>query len=171
MRPQGLFFCPVHVSGANFNVDENVLTVLLIKSIFSVVYLYFYLFSMFGCWVFLSLTLSPSLCLSLSLALSPSVSLCLPLSPSVSSLSHSLFLSFSLSLSFFFSLMVDSLGYFSFQPVPHDCYNKRCSMCYSICGMVHIKYPLLLIKKSSHFSGRSRFPLSHTLCPVPYNHK
>ena len=33
-------------------------------------------------------------------------------------------------------------------------------MCYPVCGMVHIKEPLLLIKKSSPCSSRSRPPLS-----------
>ena len=34
---------------------------------------------------------------------------------------------------------------FSFQPVLHDWCNKGCDMCYPVCGMVHIKEPLLLI--------------------------
>ena len=38
--------------------------------------------------------------------------------------------------------------YFSFQPVLHDWCNKGCGMCYPVCGMVHIKEPLLLIGKS-----------------------
>ena len=29
--------------------------------------------------------------------------------------------------------------------------NKGCGMCYPVCGMVHIKEPLLLIGKSSTF--------------------
>ena len=37
--------------------------------------------------------------------------------------------------------------YFSFQPVLHDWCNKGCSMCYPVCEMVHIKEPLLLIKR------------------------
>ena len=37
------------------------------------------------------------------------------------------------------------LSYFSFQPVLHDWCNKGRGMCYSVCGMVHIKEPLLLI--------------------------
>ena len=37
--------------------------------------------------------------------------------------------------------MVDPLSYFSFQPVLH---NGR-GMCYPVCGMVHIKEPLLLM--------------------------
>ena len=48
-------------------------------------------------------------------------------------------------------------------------------VCYLICGMVHIKEPLLLIGKSSPFGG-SGFPLSlsewsFTICPTPYNCK
>ena len=30
-------------------------------------------------------------------------------------------------------------------------------MCYPVCGVVHIKEPLLLIGKSSHYSGGSGF--------------
>ena len=37
--------------------------------------------------------------------------------------------------------------------------NKGCGMYYPVCGMVHIKEPLLLIGKSSP-CGSSRFPLS-----------
>ena len=48
---------------------------------------------------------------------------------------------------------------FSFQPVLHDWYNKGCGMCYPVCGMMHIKEPLLLIGKSSPCGG-SGFPLS-----------
>ena len=55
--------------------------------------------------------------------------------------------------------MVDSLSYFSFQPVFHDSYNKGRGMCYPVCGIVHIKEPLLLIGKSSQY-GSSGFPLS-----------
>ena len=63
--------------------------------------------------------------------------------------------------------MVDPLGYFSFQPVPHDCY--------PVCGMMYIKEPLLLIGKSS-LSGGSGFPLSlsewcSTICLTPHNRK
>ena len=45
---------------------------------------------------------------------------------------------------------VDPLSYFSFQPVLHDWCNKGRGMCYPVCGMVHIKEPLLLI----HFLPR-----------------
>ena len=68
---------------------------------------------------------------------------------------------------------VDPLSYFSFQPVLHDWCNKGRGMCYSVCGMVHIKEPLLLIDKSS-LCGGSRFPFSLsewslTICLMPYN--
>ena len=52
---------------------------------------------------------------------------------------------------------VDPLSYFSLQPVLHDWCNKGRGMCYPVCGMVHIKEPLLLIDKSSLCCG-SGFP-------------
>ena len=39
---------------------------------------------------------------------------------------------------------VNPLSYVSFQPVLHDWCNKGRGMCYPVCGMVHIKEPLLL---------------------------
>ena len=68
---------------------------------------------------------------------------------------------------------VKPLSYFSFQPVPHDWCNKGRGMCYPVCGMVHIKEPLLLIDKSS-LCGGSGFPFSLsewslTICLTPYN--
>ena len=71
--------------------------------------------------------------------------------------------------------MVEPLKYFSFQPVPHDWYNKGHGVCYPVYGMVHIKEPLLLIGKSSP-CGSSWFPLSlsewsFTICPMPNNYK
>ena len=39
----------------------------------------------------------------------------------------------------------DPLSYFSFQPVLHDWCNIGRGVCYPVCGMVHIKEPLLLI--------------------------
>ena len=71
--------------------------------------------------------------------------------------------------------MVDPLSYFSFQPVLHNWCNKGHGMCYPVCGMMHIKEPLLLIRKSSP-CGSSRFPLSlsewsFTICVTPYNRK
>ena len=70
--------------------------------------------------------------------------------------------------------MVDPLCYLSFQPVFHDWCNKGRGMCYPVCGMVHIKEPLLLVGKSIPCSGGSRFPLSLTewlyiICQTLYN--
>ena len=53
--------------------------------------------------------------------------------------------------------------------------NKGCGMYYPVCGMVHIKEPLLLINKSS-LCGGSRFPFSLsewslTICLTPYNRR
>ena len=70
---------------------------------------------------------------------------------------------------------VDPLSYLSFQPVLHNLCNKGRGMCYPVCGMVHIKEPLLLIDKSS-LCGDSGFSLllsewSLTICLTPYNHR
>ena len=70
---------------------------------------------------------------------------------------------------------VDPLSYFLFQPVLHDWCNKGCGMCYPVCGMVHIKEPLLLIGKSS-LCGSSGFPFSLsewslTIYLTPYNRR
>ena len=67
------------------------------------------------------------------------------------------------------------LNYFSFQPVLNDWCNKGRGMCYPVCGMVHIKEPLLLIGNSS-LCGGSGFPLSlsewsFTIFLMPYNRK
>ena len=53
--------------------------------------------------------------------------------------------------------MMDPLSYFSFQPVLHDWYNKGRGMCYPVCGIMHIKEPLLLIRKSSPCGGSGTF--------------
>ena len=70
---------------------------------------------------------------------------------------------------------VDPLSYFSLQPVLNDLCNKGRGMCYPVCGMVHIKEPLLLIDKSSLCGGRG-FPFSLsewslTICLTPYNRR
>ena len=70
---------------------------------------------------------------------------------------------------------VDPLSYFSFQTVLHDWCNKGRGICYPVCGMVHIKEPLLLIDKSS-LCGSSRFSFSLsewslTICLTPYNRR
>ena len=64
---------------------------------------------------------------------------------------------------------------YSFQPVLHDWCNKGHGMCYPVCGMMHIKEPLLLIGKSSPCDD-SGFLLSlsvwfFTICLTPYNRK
>ena len=66
-----------------------------------------------------------------------------------------------------------SLSYFSFQTVLQDRCNKDRGVCYPVCGMVHIKEPLLLIGKSSPCGG-SGFPLllsesSFTICLTQLN--
>ena len=50
-----------------------------------------------------------------------------------------------------------------FQTVLHDWCNKGYGMCYPVCGMVHIKEPLLLTGKSSPCSSGSGFLLSLSL--------
>ena len=67
--------------------------------------------------------------------------------------------------------VLNDYQYFSFQPVLHDWCNKGRGMCYPVCGMVHIKEPLLLLEKSSPCGG-SGFPLSlsewsFTICLTP----
>ena len=57
---------------------------------------------------------------------------------------------------------------------PRLVYQRPC-MCYPVCGIMHIKEPLLLIGKSSPCCG-SGFPLSlsewsFTICLMPYNRK
>ena len=70
----------------------------------------------------------------------------------------SIFLLYSpLSPSFFFPSL--PLSYFLFQLVLHDWCNKGCGMYYPVCGMVHIKDPLMLIGNSSSYSGNSGFLL------------
>ena len=54
---------------------------------------------------------------------------------------------------------LDPLSYFSFQPVLHNWCNKGRGIYYPVCGMVRIKEPLLVIRKSS-LCGSSGFPFS-----------
>ena len=72
------------------------------------------------------------------------------------------------------SFIMDPLSYF-LVPVLHDWCNKGCGMCYPVCGIMHTKVPLLLIRKISPCLG-SGFPLSLpvcscTICLTPYNRK
>ena len=72
--------------------------------------------------------------------------------------------------------MVDPLSYFSLQSVLHNWYIIGHVMCYPVCGIVHIKYPLLLIKKriaqlvvEAGFLSLSEWLF--TICLALYNHK
>ena len=54
----------------------------------------------------------------------------------------------------------------------HDWFHKGRGMCYPVCGMMHIKEPLLLIGKSSLCGGSGFLSLSEwsfTICLTPYN--
>ena len=62
--------------------------------------------------------------------------------------------------------MVDPLSFFLFQSVFHDWCNK--GMCNPVCGMVHVKDPLLLVKKGSLCSGGSGFSHSLSEWYLPY---
>ena len=53
-------------------------------------------------------------------------------------------------------------------PAVFHYYNKGHCICYPICGMVHIKDPLLLIGTNSLWSGRSGFPFSQSVGSLPY---
>ena len=71
--------------------------------------------------------------------------------------------------------VVNPMSYFSFQQVLHDWCNKGRGMCYPVCGLVHIKEPLLLIGKSSLWDGCG-FPFSLsewslTICLTLYNRR
>ena len=57
---------------------------------------------------------------------------------------------------------MDPLSYSSFQPVLHDWCNKGRGMCFPVCGMVHIKEPLLLISERVAHVAAAGF-LSHYL--------
>ena len=58
------------------------------------------------------------------------------------------------------SFMVDPLHYFSFHPMLHNWCNKGHGMCYPVCGMMHIKEPLLLIGKRPMWPQQvSSFPI------------
>ena len=66
--------------------------------------------------------------------------------------------------------------FFSFQPVLHEWCNKGRGMWYPVCGMVHIKEPLLLIDKSSLCGGSGFSFLTirmvlNTICLTPYNRR
>ena len=62
---------------------------------------------------------------------------------------------------------MDPLSYFSFQPVLHNWCNKGRGMYYPVCGMMHIKEPLLLIGKSS-LCAAAGFLSRYLSGPLPY---
>ena len=54
--------------------------------------------------------------------------------------------------------------------------NKGLGMCYAVCRMVHIKHPMMIIRKSTPKIGSSGFYLPLTeqslnICPTPHNQK
>ena len=55
-----------------------------------------------------------------------------------------------------------SFGYFLLQIVVHNWSIKGCGGCCCVCGKVHLRDPLLLIRKSS-LCGESGFPLKRYL--------
>ena len=63
--------------------------------------------------------------------------------------------------------MVDPLSYFSFQPVLHNWCKKGHGMCYPVCGIVHIKEPLLLIENVAHVVAVG-FLSQYLSGPLPY---
>ena len=88
---------------------------------------------------------------------------------------HTIYIYQYICLSTSLSVCLLYVRYFSFQPVLHNWSNKGHGMCYPLCGMVHIKEPLLLIGQSS-LCGGNGFPFSLsewslTICLTPYNRK
>ena len=61
-----------------------------------------------------------------------------------------------------------SLSYYLFQQVFHDWSNKDRSMCYPVCGMVNITYPLLLNEKITHLVAVVGFLFHYVNGPLPY---
>ena len=73
-------------------------------------------------------------------------------------------------------LMLDPLNCFSFLLLLHGWINKGQDMRYSVNGMVHIKYPLLLNGNNNLCSRGSGFPFSLSewslnICSTAYNRK
>ena len=55
-----------------------------------------------------------------------------------------------------------------------DWYNKSRGMYYPVCGMMHIKEPLLLSERVAYVAAAGFLSLSDwsfTICPTPYNRK
>ena len=64
-----------------------------------------------------------------------------------------------------FHLRLYDIGY---TVILHDWCNKGRGVCYPVCGMVHIKDPLLLIGKSSPCNGGSGIHTHYLSDPLPY---
>ena len=69
--------------------------------------------------------------------------------------------------------MVDSLSYFSFQPLLHDWCNKGRGVYYSVCEMVYIKDPYCKSERVAHVVAAADFLSRYDLLPSPtsYNRK
>ena len=73
------------------------------------------------------------------------------------------------------------LSYHSFQPVPHNWYNKVCGMYYPVCGMYYPVCGMVQIKVAANLKDQVHIVvavgfLSHYLsgpfpCLMPYHHK
>ena len=66
---------------------------------------------------------------------------------------------------------VDHLSYFLFQPMLHDWCNKGCGMYYPVCGMMHIKEPLLLKSVRIVYVAAAGFLSRYLNGLTPYNCK
>ena len=62
------------------------------------------------------------------------------------------------------------LGYYLVRPVLHNWCNKGHGMCCPDCGMMRIKEPLLLIRKSSHVV-EARLLSRYLNIPLPYDRR
>ena len=67
--------------------------------------------------------------------------------------------------------MVNPLSYLSFSPMLHNWCNKGRTVYYPVCRLLHIKYLLLLIGKSSLLCDCRGFTISLTTSLTPYNRK
>ena len=57
---------------------------------------------------------------------------------------------------------------FSFQSVLHNFCNKSHGVCYPVCGIVHIKEPLLVIKKTVAYVVAAGLLFRYLNGPLPY---
>ena len=67
---------------------------------------------------------------------------------------------------------MDTLSDISFRPVLYKWCNKECGKYSPVCGMVHIKDPLMLLSKGNPGSGSSMSSLTLiAIFPMTENHK